>query len=717
MISRALASLFLLLCLSVSASAAGCTGTGNCFWEGGTGNWSDTTKWCTTDTNPCTGATGGLPGSGDNVNFTALSNATAYTVTVDVAANAKAMTWALPGTSGVPTFAGNQTLSLFGALTCVAGMQWTRTAGFSFNGNNIGSINFTSAGVQFGENIVLAGTGTTKVVLQDNLTIIGRTLTATGSLDTNSKTVTTANFVSTSGTRTVTLDNSTINITGTSGTPWNISAGGLTFSATGSTINVNGGTVNTTLTLTTATGLTYGTFNITAAGLVVMSGSSTYKNFSYTSTTDKRDRLTPAGGTTIAASGSLTIAGNSVVNRAFVAATTLGTQATFTVPSTATVSLTNVDFQDIAFTGTFGTVSGTSLGDCLGNSGITFDASVTLTWDTSKTGAQNWSGSNWLGTTNRVPLPQDDVILPALSVGTTLTEDMPRQGRNIDRSAFNRTFQGSSGIQTTIFGNETFGASNTFNSPTTHNYQGRGAQTITTNGKGLTTTYVVAAFGGSYTLQDGFSNTGTLTLLNGTLALGSNDLSNANFTSSGAGAHAITGSGNLIITNVAGTPFNVSGNSLTTSGFTGTIKLTGNVSLTLTFAGNSLSWPVLFWSSPTATGTLIITGANTFADIQTDPSTARTIQFPASTTQTLGAFSARGSAGHVLSLTSSIGGTKATLSKPSGLVNIDYMNITDSSAVGGAAWFAGDHSTCTNTDGWICHGPSGGGFLTVGYGQ
>ena len=43
-----------------------------------------------------------------------------------------------------------------------------------------------------------------------------------------------------------------------------------------------------------------------------------------------------------------------------------------------------------------------------------------------------------------------------------------------------------------------------------------------------------------------------------------------------------------------------------------------------------------------------------------------------------------------------------TLSKSSGIVNCDYLDLSNSNATGGATWYAGSHSVdTTNNDGWI----------------
>ena len=69
-----------------TASAAGCAGTGECYWVGGTGSWSDDdTHWAATSGGAP--ADGNVPTSADNAHFNADSNTTAYTVTVDATAN------------------------------------------------------------------------------------------------------------------------------------------------------------------------------------------------------------------------------------------------------------------------------------------------------------------------------------------------------------------------------------------------------------------------------------------------------------------------------------------------------------------------------------------------------------------------------------------------------------------------------------------------------
>lgn len=691
----ALVFLFLIGLLTLPftpANAAGCTGTGTCYWEGGTGNWSDTTKWCTTDTNPCTGSTGGVPSSADNVFFTASSNATAYTVTVDATAVCLDMSWALPSGSGVPTLTLSAGITVTGSLTLATGQVWTAgPTGMTFGASTTGKT-ITTNGVVIGTPIAFNGGGGGWTLAGALEVVAARTLTVTnGTLNTNAQTVTTGFFVSTSGTRTLTLDGSTINITGTSGTPWNVSiAGTLTWSATGSTINFTGGAAGVNLTLTTGN-LTYGAINITGAGLWSFGGNSPIvASFSYTSTTNKTDSLRVNGSFSVIADGALSIVGNSTVNRAFVQSTTFGTTRTITISGTTVPTLTNVDFQDITASGST-PWTGTSLGDALGNSGITFDASVAQTY---AGGGGNWSTSAlW---TSRVPLPQDDVTLPASSAGT-LTADMPRLGRNIASSAFDKTLSFAS-TPNTIFGNIALGASGTYSGTQALTLAGRGSHTITSNGKAFPQNITIAAFGGTYTLQDTFAGTPNLATGAGTFTVGAFDVTVKGTFTLGTGTTVNMGTGTWYMSRTIS--MWVTAASATLNAQSSTIQLTGANVTTATFGGGGYTYNNLHWSSTTSTGALIITGANTFADFKIDGTTARTVTFPSSTTTTMGSFTRSNQGTAVLTINSSTPATAATLSDASGANQLEYLSIRDSTATGGATWDACNSTSVSGNTGW-----------------
>ncbi|GAI82708.1 unnamed protein product, partial [marine sediment metagenome] len=137
--------------------------------------------------------------------------------------------------------------------------------------------------------------------------------------------------------------------------------------------------------------------------------------------------------------GTLTLAGNSAINRLRVETYPRGTAVTLTA---AVVNVSNADFQDITGAGAgdwdLSAIAGLS-GDCGGNTDITFTDPAAQYWHVD-TGS--WSDpTKWFlatdggGGAGRVPLPQDDVYIDANSIdsgGKTITVDMPRIGKSID---------------------------------------------------------------------------------------------------------------------------------------------------------------------------------------------------------------------------------------------------------------------------------------------
>lgn len=101
------------LCLPARAWAAGCTGTGNCFWVGGTGNWN-ASRWAASSGGS---ASTNVPGSGDNCNFDSASSAGAYTVTVNTATRFCKDFTANGGSSHKLTLVVNVALAVFGSWT------------------------------------------------------------------------------------------------------------------------------------------------------------------------------------------------------------------------------------------------------------------------------------------------------------------------------------------------------------------------------------------------------------------------------------------------------------------------------------------------------------------------------------------------------------------------------------------------------------------------
>ncbi len=210
---------------------------------------------------------------------------------------------------------------------------------------------------------------------------------------------------------------------------------------------------------------------------------------------------------------------------------------------------------------------------------------------------------------------------------------------------------------------------------------------LTSNGKNFLSS-VAFSNTGSITLTDNFSSSSSVTRNSGGTLTANGDVTAATITLNGdtnlgSGAWNVTSSGSAWNTGAA----------VTITPGTSTIKMASPA--TKTFAGAGKTYYNLEQND---TGTLIITGSNSFNDITVTPSlAASTITLTSGTTQTVTNFTLSGSAGNLVTLNSSTPGSPATLSKSTGTVSVSYVNIVDSTATGGATWQA--YTSNGNVDG------------------
>lgn len=332
-------------------------------------------------------------------------------------------------------------------------------------------------------------------------------------------------------------------------------------------------------------------------------------------------------------SGLLTITGNSAINRCLISSDILGTSRTITAGS---VSLTNVDFQDTVGAGVASPFTGTSLGNALGNSGITFTTSVTQYWYTPTTGVKTWSTvGNWFlatggtGGAGRIPLPQDDVIFDASSIGaasTSIQADMPRLGRNITWTGVTNapSFTPINNSTASIFGNWLGASGMTVpgGSNNVFRFFGRSSHTITCAGVTFTPTINISLFGGSLQLLDALA-TGRVIRIAGTLDTNGFAMSCIYMDAAGgAYTKALTlGASTLTITSsdLAGTGSvfsTISSDTITAS--TGTIKIVDSTAASKTFAGGGKTYNNVWFAPGIGIGNLLVTGANIFNDFKDD---------------------------------------------------------------------------------------------------
>lgn len=552
--------------------------------------------------------------------------------------------------SGTIAFAATSSTLTLGDGTAGAGnvaLSVSSSATVTLTG--IGTINFvsTSATVQTIDSggktlptLTFNATSNGSWQFAANLTSSGAVNLTKGTLDMNSKTVVlTALNMSGANARTLTLGSASIsssggNLLGASGSNITITANTATFTWNPQgTPQANGGGVNwngASIVVQDASG---SAFQFTSPG--------TWANFTYNGAASKNGSLAfYTAGPTV--TGTFTVTGNSATNRVLVQSDTLGTARTITA---AAVSLTNVDFMDTTGAGA-ATWSGTSIGDCLGNSGITFTTNSGTARDGGGAGvkryavaAGNWSSTaTWSETSGgsggaSVPLPQDDVYLNASSAAGTYTQDMLRCGRNIDCTGFTRTL--SWGVSS-IYGSFTLASGMTFSQASTLTCAGRGSHTFTSAGKSFGSNLIFTAPGGTYTLLD--ANTGV-----GNWAVTAGTFDSGGFNISGWNLWAITGSltrsvnfqsSTLTLSQGLGIQgWQVSGANYSLSAASATFVISTASAQTRTLVMGGNTYGTLRYTVANSPGTLVITGANTFGTLDIGP--GRTLSLPASTTTTV----------------------------------------------------------------------------------
>lgn len=222
------------------------------------------------------------------------------------------------------------------------------------------------------------------------------------------------------------------------------------------------------------------------------------------------------------------------------------------------------------------------------------------------------------------------------------------------------------------------------------------------------------------------SGTGTVTIntnfsvlslttggFNGTIDFSANNNSPTMGSFSGTGTTVRTlnmGSGTWTVTG-AGTAWALgTTTNLTFNANTSTIKFTDTSSSSLTFnGGNGLAYNNIWFSRGTGTGSNNLVANNTFNDLKDNGSIAHSLIFQNGSSITVSTFTVSGNPGNLITLNSTTTGTY-TLSKSSGIVSSDYLNIQHCVATGGATWYAGANSVnnqavATAGSGWIFTAP------------
>jgi len=634
------------------------------------GNWTITTTW-----NSST-----IPTATDDVKLN-----TSYNVQCNTS-NCTAQSIDMTGGTGWLNQSAGSTITVKGSATLVSGLYQGLGKNSNITFNATGTL--TTAGNQLNNVIVNAGGGV--VTLGDNLTQ-NNTLTLTqGTLDTNNQTVSCNHLNSTaSNTRVLNLTNSIINI-----------SNGINIVDTNLTLNPGNSVITLTNDDSWIQGGHYPLYDVNFLGnsSTLYNGNYKFHNLTVKGKEFKTCQLklwssAPSVNTT------LTISGNSAVNRLIFLSNTLGTQRTINVTG-ATLNISNCDFRDIAFINTsvpvdLSTITGGS-GDCGGNSNITFTPAKTLYWyqdSGSFSDVTKWRNET-NGTVTIPPLPQDTARFNASSfstTGKTVTQDMPCIG-SVDWTgagssptfAINSISQEFYGINFTLIS----GMSLTGDSAKSLIFYTRNNVYVTTAGKWVSNSMPINSLGYTLTILDDLSGPASLTCNGGTFEANNFNVSISRLEGSGT---FNMGNGNWTINSYGNNIFRIG---------TGAILNCQNSTIV---AGKSAEATTLYQTvqnrtfnnfiiNASGTNVFTINGNNTFSNLQINAS--RRVNLTAGSTQNASTFSTNGTTGSPITLNSTTIGTPAYINSTSGTSYFHYTNITDINASGGATFDATDN--CVN---------------------
>lgn len=578
------------------------------YWIAGTGNWSDyTNHWRLGSTGGATPAN--APTSADNVFFVDGSAAGVFTVTVDATA-----TCANFDASGITLVARKMTLGGGSSVGLTVNGNWTTPGStlFAWTTWTSGTVTFAATGtlttnaVTFGVRAIINGAGAT-VTLGGAFT--GAALTITnGTFDTSAA----SNYSLTlSGTLTISANTNTkgLNLNASavtlsaSAAITNSSTGNFTFNAGTSTITCSSSSATITGGALTFYNVTYSS---TAKVLCNLNGSHTFNNLTFAANAAASSAIIAfTVGATITVNGTLTVySGAASPNIRLQLVPTLTTAGFLTI-NAAAVSLTNTDFYLTIAGGAAAPFTGTSLGDCTGNTNITFTAAKTVYWNLLAGG--NWTSTAWATGSGvapvaaNYPLPQDTCIIDdaGLTAGNTITMNtLVRVGAITSTRTTAWTYTHAAGSTgSTFFGDLTFDANVTVTtSGGGISFNGvSNVQTFTSAGRTISCSVGVSkSQGGTLRLNGNLTTASTITftLSGGTLDLTNNNagnytLSSGLFVSNNSITRGITFGTGGITTTGSGTVWNMT----TVTGFT----YTGTSNVTI--ANNS------------ATATTVTTGA------------------------------------------------------------------------------------------------------------
>jgi hypothetical protein len=651
------------------------------YWDnyGGEDNWSLTS--------------GGSPGAAvptasDNVYFDANSGSGNVYITISIATVSCAnLSFAgFTGTFGGPS--SSSILDVYGNLTLSSSMSfYTYTNTTRLRGT--GSKTITANGKTLSGPLYVEGNYT----LQDALTVTDglsgdySLKLNSGTLNTNGFALTTAQLFTTGGT--LTLGSSTITITGGSAGGFSYSfylTSGVTLNAGTSSIVFAASSVNRQWLYIESPPVTF--YNVTANGLSSMyfTGAATFNNLTFSGSSGAYlQQSTFVIYSNLTVSNTLTISAASAPNlRTCIKSDTVGTQRTISAAS-FTAGSAYCDFRNIAITGAAAPISGTSFGDCNGNSGITFSTPKTVYWvggtGTFKTNSFAATSGGAAASSN-YPIAQDTLIIDdnsggaGVSIGLNGYVEFSGQtnisGVNASARTLTYTVTPSSSVVYKDFIVNSLGTVNGSNLT----FSGGSPQVLTQNSATWSCNITIWS-SSTVQLNSAFSSSRSsnqaVSLISGTFNLNNYTLTLTG-ASSGFYAYSITpgfyskslamGTSTMVLSGTGGAGnYAFQGDSALVVTGTGTISLTSASNKSF-FGGNNSTYPTI---NQGGAGVLTIFGNNSFADITNTYSAtgATTVRFQGGRENVFANFNLTGTVGKVCTLGSS-STARVTLSRSTG---------------------------------------------------
>jgi hypothetical protein len=622
-------------------------------------------------------------------------NAT-FTSAIDASARTTALTL---------TFA---TTAIYGNLTLGSGITAGGSGTLTFSGNN--DLDLDSAGKTLPVNITTNLFGGT-LTLTSALTITGGVTFTSGGFDTDSYALT-ATALNTSG-----------------NLPRSIAAGSSTITLSGSPAVNFTGTINFTPNFGTSTLVLSGVTNLVGGDVTFynvsfthtsgqiessISGTNTFNTLSITASAYNSSRAVQtfglSGNQTIGTLASSGTAGN---NRIYLGSSIAGTPRTLNIGS---ITASDVDFRDIAVTGSAAGSTPTRAGDLGGNSGLVFPAPKTVYWNLA--GTQNWDNNGWAATsggspsTDNFPLAQDIAVFDNAGAADTITigGGAANSGKqpisNVDMSARTTAMTlGTSNNFNLCYGNWTWGTGVTSAAGSSIVWLKRGTATFTSNG--VTTNFGISIGDGLsrgvsnapestiFVLGDAFSGV-SFSLFQGTM-----DANNYNVTLSGgmgsssgitAFKRVIKGGTGLWTLTGTGTVWHagtVSDANSFVLCYDTEFLLSNNTSTARTFVTRNSVYKKITIGGTSSTSTTTINGSSYFGEIASTKTVAHTIAFDGNSTNRIGVWSVTGTSGNVVTVSF---GNLLLYRRTSG---IDYLNVSNCtvSTASPAEFYVGANST------------------------